>query len=1494
MPYRGVLVPGFQPGRNLSTSGCPVSRHSRCGRGGLSRTKLGERDNSKMGVFWGYGGRQPDRGLRTLLLRSGDIESNPGPQHGQRCARCSGTIKRNFVPLSCGSAACDRVCHRQEKCSDIARTQIEREQWFCSAECRSVVPARSPSGGDATASTQAPDTSPPTARVRQGLCPVCRNRTRGGTNPLRCSSCATPYHYKCANMSRVDRARWDEGSQWLCRHCQVPVAQPADGPVQTKSTSSKDLVLQDCLRVLQWNVDGLNTSFVDLEALVRDRQIHVCLIQETKLRPKDATPQLPGYVAVRRDRGSATVPTLGNAGGLITYIRSDVPYTEVSAFRPGAQCNALEATAIRVRTRRDEWITLVNVYSPPSTSRVGEFDLSILSSSRNHLFAGDFNCHSSLWDVYQPEDEEGRKMEDWMLEADFSCLNDGTPTRVNRATGGLSAPDLTVVHHSWVPASDWQVLDPLGSDHNPIVFELRLNWSSLSEAPAVLRWNWRGADWPAFQLRVEEGVAHLPIGSGARLTEMVASLTEVIVEAARTHVGMVRPARRSGNSLTPDLREAIRLRNSLGRTIGENREQWRDACARVRELVREAKTRRWREFVDSLSEDGQSSRAWNVIRSLSDRAPPPADRCRTMVCDGRAYITDSSKAALFARKYAAVSRHRFSREERSKISAVRRRLTVASRTFGPLGPECSDFSLAELRVAVERMKPDGAEGPDKVAPRFIQHLGPAALEYFLGCCNRSWEEGFLPQQWRTATIIPILKGGKPASEVESFRPISLTSCLGKVMERLVCNRLYHIAESQGLLTPDQAGFRVQRSTEDQILRITQTISDGFQAKPALRSVFALLDFSKAYDTVWHADLLDILYASGIPPRYLCWIRGFLTNRLGRVRVNGSLSSPRLFREGLPQGSVLSPLLFLFVINSLRPRIRSSLTSIFADDVGMLAQHRHKEVAVAMIQADVEAVWAWSREHKLSLNVRKCEVTFFSSDPHEAGFQPQISVEGIDVRFNATPTFLGIVYDRTLSFRPQVERVAGRVKSCNRMLGALSARNWGWDPSSLKRVYQATGLSMVRYCGSGWQPWLAQSNVDTLERAQNLCLRTITGMCRSAPVEALRLETGCPSIATVIKRDTAISMELSLRLKVDNPRRSVATLNVRHRTLRPGRSWRSFAQDLGRGVLGLDAYPRAPLPPVSTAPWTFPVIDRNWSVSLSLLRGSRRSDPEEVRRQDAIDTVRAYPPFDYIVFTDGSAEGGVACAGSAAVICRGDFELPTYVSNLIQRGPPHTSSYEAELAALSMAVLYLARLDEDGRFLICSDSRAALATMGSLSFGRSSGTASLWLRQQAAQGSYTFQWVPGHCGLLGNEMADAYAKQAARLVGRNPAPVSLSSAKAYIRRTLVDPPPEHARTREVYVARPPVPSTRKEAVILAQLRSGHSPVLQSYLHRIGVAQTPMCPRCNEAEEDLKHFLQDCPATLGLRILEFGSGRPPLSVLTEDCGTVASYLRQLRLL
>ena len=141
-----------------------------------------------------------------------------------------------------------------------------------------------------------------------------------------------------------------------------------------------------------------------------------------------------------------------------------------------------------------------------------------------------------------------------------------------------------------------------------------------------------------------------------------------------------------------------------------------------------------------------------------------------------------------------------------------------------------------------------------------------------------------------------------------------------------------------MLCEDQAGFRRLRSTEDQLIRLTQSISDGFQAKPALRTVLALLDFSKAYDRVWKNDLLNTLLLKGVSTRIVRWVAGFLSNRLAKVRLNGILSRPQVLREGLPQGSVLSPLLFLFFIDSLRDSVPAGVeVSLYADDVALCGE-----------------------------------------------------------------------------------------------------------------------------------------------------------------------------------------------------------------------------------------------------------------------------------------------------------------------------------------------------------------------------------------------------------------------------------------------------------------------------------------------------------------------------------------------------------------------------
>ena len=1188
----------------------------------------------------------------------------------------------------------------------------------------------------------------------------------------------------CSNLHRVEYDRWAASGTWLCPRCEPAPARPAPPVPPTPhpaSTGQASFSSRYGLRIMQWNADGVANALPGLIQLVRERSVDVCVVQESKLGPRDKDPIIPGYATCRKDR-PARVGVSARGGGLVTFIKLDIPFSETSAFREGSFPGSLEALAVRVRVSHHDWLTVVNVYNPPVGQDRGPF--SSLISSPWHFFGGDWNAHSPVWDPSRPEDAAGVELEDWMSDHDLGCLNDGTLTRINRATGGWSAPDVTVAHSNWLDRADWSCLQPLSSDHMPILCDLHIRFQAMEDEAPQLKWDWRSADWEGYRQSVEAKVTGFRHDGESSLSHMVTDLTDAMWEAARTHVGMVLKPSHAIPWMTPEIAAACRLRNDLGRNLGANRQDWVNACRNVRTLIQEVRARRWRDFVESLGDKPDSPRAWGVLRSLSGKAPARAERNKAILHDGKTYVTDKSKANLFVRKYAQVSRHRFTREEKARIRRLRVRMTRMRRAPGAIPQECVDFSLSELEGVIREIHVRGAEGPDGIPPRFLQELGPAARSFMLRCFNQSWSLGCCPQSWRNAVIIPILKKDKPAGVVDSYRPFSLTSCLGKLMERLVANRLYHLAESRGLLTEDQAGFRRQRSTEDQILRVTQAISDGFQARPALRSVLALLDFSKAYDTVWRTDLLETLLDRGIPLTYVEWIRGFLTNRQGRVSVNGTLSDPRLFREGLPQGSVLSPLLFLFVINDLRPRIRSSITSMFADDVGLVAQSRYLGEAAAMLEADVIEVHRWSMEKKLNLNISKCEVSFFSPDPRETGPEvlPQIRVGGLALKYNPTPVFLGVTYDRTLSFAPQAKKVADRITTTSRLQQAVSGTDWGWDTSSQGRVYQSLGLSVARYCGAGWQPWLKPSNVEVIERAQSKCLRASTGMYRTSPVESLRREMGFSSMSTVIRRDAAVAMEKSLRLGPLNPRRQIATRQVGHRTNRG--SWRELATTVVRAV-GLGDEPRDPLPPASVATWSLGAP--SWSISLDLLGGIQRHLGPDSLRVNALATICSYGPLDWTIFTDGSVEGGMVNGGCAAVICRGTMSSLQVEDVVGRRGARFSSSFDAEVSAMRVAVEWLIRRGVPGRSLICSDSRAVLEALRPGYRGTSGNLAVLKDRLRHVPGALFLQWVPAHCGLVGNELADQAAKAARSAPGPRE-PVSCSSAKACIRRGVADGPP----------------------------------------------------------------------------------------------------------
>jgi hypothetical protein len=257
--------------------------------------------------------------------------------------------------------------------------------------------------------------------------------------------------------------------------------------------------------------------------------------------------------------------------------------------------------------------------------------------------------------------------------------------------------------------------------------------------------------------------------------------------------------------------------------------------------------------------------------------------------------------------------------------------------------------------------------------------------------------------------------------------------------------------------------------------------------------------------------------------------------------------------------------------------------------------KKEDAAVPVLQEGVREVYRWARAKNLTLNLKKCEVSFFSPYPHEAKWEPVVIVEGTRLAFNPKPKFLGVELGRTLSGKEQADSKAASLTKGSQVLMALSGSDWGWPSDLLRKVYQTSLFSEALYAGGGWLPWLSATSVEMLDRAQNRNLRIITGHLASTPTNALMVEAGFQSFGCLRDQAAAAALERSLRLdSATQPRAKQAESGVTRRFKR-GADGRSLGKEVvGRVGGGLDALERLPLPAPTSAPWEWG--RGGWTVS----------------------------------------------------------------------------------------------------------------------------------------------------------------------------------------------------------------------------------------------------------------------------------------------------------
>ena len=442
-------------------------------------------------------------------------------------------------------------------------------------------------------------------------------------------------------------------------------------------------------------------------------------------------------------------------------------------------------------------------------------------------------------------------------------------------------------------------------------------------------------------------------------------------------------------------------------------------------------------------------------------------------------LTDSpgEMAEVFASSFASV----FSRQSPANPSP--------HQSFdGSIGP--ISLSVEDVLKALQNLDSNTAMGPDNLHPMLLKSCA-SQLAYPLHIIfTRIISEGQLPCDWKLSTIFPIFKKGVRYDPL-NYRPISLTSVCCKTFERLLCVHLTNYLESNEILSPHQFGFRSSRSTMDQLLLVYDNVSKHMDDGHIVDVI--LFDFSKAFDVVVHTLLIAKLKCLGIGGKILHCIHSFLSNRLMKVCVSGQFSQARKVTSGVPQGSVLGPLLFLIYINSIGSSL-SCKYKIFADDLKLYSYVSYPNrsslapSSSALIQCDIDKLSSTAASWGLHMNVQKCSALRFSRSFVNL-VPPSYTLNGTEIPPVDSARDLGVLVDTDLKFHHHIRTTAHKA---NGLAYSFLKSTVCRSPQFMVFLFTTHIRPIIEYCSCVWNTGYIQ-DLKLLESIQRRWTKRISGL-----------------------------------------------------------------------------------------------------------------------------------------------------------------------------------------------------------------------------------------------------------------------------------------------------------------------------------------------------------------------------------------------------------------
>jgi hypothetical protein len=596
--------------------------------------------------------------------------------------------------------------------------------------------------------------------------------------------------------------------------------------------------------------------------------------------------------------------------------------------------------------------------------------------------------------------------------------------------------------------------------------------------------NWNRADWNSIRSGIRDTVWPTMADNGtaeAAWQQLRGRLDELVSK----HVPVREFREKKSDWMTTEILQLIRKKRRLWKKakLGRDVEEYEEVSRQVNSRIRSAKRKMEKKL--AAEKTGNKKPFYNYVRKkTSGRTGIGPIETR----DGRTLQAPDEMAEELNRCFSDV----FTREDGSNVPApaqhrVRTRLT---RSF---------ITAQKVRKQIKKLKPTGAAGPDGITTKLLQMCQDEISPVLATIYRKSMNEGAVPEEWKTANVVPIFKKGSKKMP-GNYRPISLTCISCKIMESLLKDDIMLHLKRNNIITSSQHGFRKGRSCTTNLLEFMETVTKAADEGKAVDVIY--LDFAKAFDKVPIKRLIAKLTSIGIAGNMLNWISDWLSGRKQRVVVQGKYSSWREVLSGVPQGSVLGPVLFSIFINDLdETATAKQFLKKFADDT-KLGQIIEQASDTAELQATLNRLCDWASTWGMAFNVQKCHVMHVGRNNPRAEY----TMNGIKLAATEMERDVGVVVCSDLK---QAEQCRKAAQTAGAVLGQIHRAFHYRDRHTYLNLYKQYVRPHLEFAAPAWSPW-NRGDIVCLEKIQERAVKAVSGLRGRTYSERLK-ELDLPSL-----------------------------------------------------------------------------------------------------------------------------------------------------------------------------------------------------------------------------------------------------------------------------------------------------------------------------------------------------------------------------------------------